>query len=129
MRRVGVLMSLRQKDVQSEARIKAFLQGLDASGWVDGGNMRVAYRWGGGNRENMSSFAAELITLQPDVILAGGSEAVMALQQSTRTVPIVFTNVADPVGAGFVNSLSQPGGNVTGFLLFEYGISPKWLEL
>jgi putative tryptophan/tyrosine transport system substrate-binding protein len=129
MRRIGVLISLTADDPQSKARVAAFQRGLQQFGWVDGRNVRLDYRWGGGNAGQMRSLAAELIALAPDVVLSGGSEATSAFQQATRTVPIVFVNLGDPVGAGFVDSLSRPRGNATGFLLFEYGISPKWLEL
>jgi ABC-type uncharacterized transport system substrate-binding protein len=98
-------------------------------GWTDGGNLRVDIRWGGGNAEDIRKYAAELVALAPDVILAPASPVVGSLLEATRTVPIVFTNVPDPVGAGFVDSLSRPGGNATGFMQFEYGMSAKWLEL
>ena len=129
VRRIGVLISLSAGDPQSKARVAAFLRGLQPFGWADGRNLRIDYRWGGGNAGHMRSYAAELIALVPDVVVAGGSEAMAAFQQATRNVPIVFVNVGDPVGAGFVDSLSRPSGNATGFMLFEYGLSPKWLEL
>jgi putative ABC transport system substrate-binding protein len=129
IRRIGVLISLRADDPQSKARVAAFLRGLQQFGWADGRNLRIDYRWGDGNAGQMRSHATELIALAPDVVLSGGSEATSAFRQATRIVPIVFVNVGDPVGAGYVNSLSRPSGNTTGFLLFEYGISPKWLEL
>jgi putative ABC transport system substrate-binding protein len=129
VRRIGLLTSLAADDPQSRARIAAFLQDLQQLGWADGRNLRIDYRWGANDAERNRSYAAELIALAPDVVVAGGSEAVATFQQATRNVPIVFVSVADPVGAGFVDSLSRPGGNATGFLLLEYGISPKWLEL
>jgi putative ABC transport system substrate-binding protein len=129
MRRVGVLMSLSADDADGRARRAAFLQGLQQSGWTDGRNIRIDHRWGGGDADKTREYAAELVALAPDVILASGTVTVAPLLQATRTVPIVFVQVADPVGAGFVNSLALPGGNATGFTLFEYGISAKWLEL
>jgi putative tryptophan/tyrosine transport system substrate-binding protein len=129
MRRVGVLTSLAADDPQSQARLAALRQGLQEFGWADGRNVRIDYRWGAGNAEGMRRYAAELIALAPDVVLAGGSEAVAAFQHATRNVAVVFVNIVDPVGAGYVDSLSRPGGNATGFVIYEYGISPKWLEL
>jgi ABC-type uncharacterized transport system substrate-binding protein len=129
VRRMGVLLSLAADDPQSQARVAALLQGLQQFGWADGRNIRIDYRWGAGNAESMRRYSAELIALAPDVVLAGGSEAVAAFQHATRDVPILFVNVIDPVGAGYVDSLSRPGRNATGFALFEYSISPKWLEL
>jgi putative tryptophan/tyrosine transport system substrate-binding protein len=129
MRRVGVLMNLTADDPQSPVRLAAFLQGLQEAGWTDGRNVRIEYLWGANDVERSRNYAAELVALAPDVILASGSAAVAALQQATRTLPIVFVTVVDPVGSGFVDSLARPGGNITGFPLFEYGISGKWLEL
>ena len=128
MRRIGVLMPTDADNPDSQARLAAFLQGLQQFGWAVGRNVRIDLRWAAGEVERNRQYAAELLALAPDVILAVGS-GVPALKQMTRTVPIVFTIVADPVGLGFVNSLSRPGGNITGFLSFEYGISGKWLEL
>ena len=122
MRRIGVLMSLAADDPEGQARLAAFLQGLQQLGWTDGRNVRIDYRWGAGDAERIRRYAAELVALAPDVILASGDHASWPLQQATRTVPIVFAQVADPVGAGFVESLARPGGNATGFTLFEYGI-------
>src|SRR5262249_7864797 len=116
-------------DPQSKARAAAFQRGLQSFGWADGPNLHIDYRWGGGDVSRMRSYATELIAIAPDVVVAGGGEATAAFQQATRNVPIVFVNVGDPVGAGFVDSLSRPSGNATGFMLFEYGLSPKWLEL
>ena len=107
----------------------AFLQGLQQLGWTDGRNVRIDYRWGAGDADRFRRYAAELVALAPDVILASGSPSVAALQQVTRSVPIVFASVGDPVGAGYVASLARPGGNTTGFTVFEYGLSGKWLEL
>jgi putative ABC transport system substrate-binding protein len=129
MRRIGVLMSLAPDDPESPVRIAALLQGLQQLGWTDGRNVRIDYRWGAGDAERIRKSVAELVALAPDVILAHGTSLVGPLQQATRTVPIVFVNVADPVGAGLVDSLARPGGNATGFTSFEYGIAGKWLEL
>jgi putative ABC transport system substrate-binding protein len=107
----------------------AFLQGLAQLGWTDGHNVRIDTRWATGDADRGRRYAAELVALAPDVILASGSSILAPLLQATRTVPIVFTIVADPVGAGFVDSLAQPGGNATGFTTFEYSLSAKWLEL
>jgi putative ABC transport system substrate-binding protein len=129
MRRIGVLMNLAVGDPEGEARSAAFLQALQQLGWSDGRNVRIDYRWAAGDAGHFQRYAEELLALAPDVILAAATPSVQVLQQATRTVPIVFAIVADPVGAGFVDSLARPGGNVTGFTPFEYGISGKWLEL
>jgi putative ABC transport system substrate-binding protein len=129
MRRIGVLMAMTADDPESAPRLASFAQGLQQSGWTIGQNVRVDYRWGGGNADNMRKYAAELVALAPDVILAHASGAVASLLQATRTIPIVFTTVSDPVGAGYVDSLARPGGNATGFLVWEYSIAGKWLEL
>jgi putative ABC transport system substrate-binding protein len=129
MRRVGVLMNLGSDDAEGQARNAAFLQGLQELGWTVGRNVRIEYRWGAGDAELFRRHASELVALAPDVILAGGGAVVPSLLQATRTVPIVFTGTPDPVGAGFVESLARPGGNATGFTIFEYGTSGKWLEL
>jgi ABC-type uncharacterized transport system substrate-binding protein len=129
MRRIGVLMNLGSDDAEGQARNAAFLQGLQELGWTVGRNVRIEYRWGAGDAELFRRHASELVALAPDVILAGGGAVVPSLLQATRTVPIVFTGTPDPVGAGFVESLARPGGNATGFTIFEYGTSGKWLEL
>jgi putative tryptophan/tyrosine transport system substrate-binding protein len=129
MRRVGVLMGMTADDPESQVRLAAFAQGLQQLGWSVGQNLQIDYRWGGGNAELMRKNATELIALAPDIILAHSSTALTPLLQATRTIPIVFTTVADPVGAGYVDSLARPGGNVTGFSNFEYTIGGKWLEL
>ena len=129
MRRIGILLNRAADDPQGQAWLKAFLQALQQLGWGDGRNVRVDIRWGGTDVERLRTYAAELVALAPDVILAGSTPGVMALQHVTRTLPIVFAAVLDPVGAGFVDSLSRPGGNITGFMAFEYGFSGKWLEL
>ena len=129
MRRVGVLIPFAADDPEAMARIAAFLQGLQELGWTVGRNVRLDYRWTAGDAERNRRYAAELVALAPDVILANGASTVGPLQQATRTVPIVFVSVVDPVGGGLVDSLARPGGTTTGFSLFEYGISGKWLEL
>jgi putative ABC transport system substrate-binding protein len=129
MRRIGVLMGMKADDPEGLARLAAFAQGLQQSGWTIGQNVRVDYRWRGSNADNMRKYAAELVALAPDVILAHSSSALAPLLQATRTIPIVFTIVADPVGAGYVDSLARPGGNATGFAWAEYSIGGKWLEM
>jgi putative tryptophan/tyrosine transport system substrate-binding protein len=129
MRRIGVLTAIAADDPEGQARLTAFVQGLQQLGWTVGQNVRVDYRWGGSNADDNRKYAAELVALAPDVILAHSSASVAPLLLATRTVPLVFTIVADPVGAGFVESLARPGGNATGFTNFEYSIAGKWLEL
>ena len=122
-------MAQAENDPEGQARIAAFQQGLQQLGWTQGRNVRIEYRWSAGNEADTRKNAAELVTLAPDVILASGTSTVGPLLQASRTVPIVFVVVADPVGAGFVDSLARPGGNATGFTSAEYGMSAKWLEL
>jgi putative tryptophan/tyrosine transport system substrate-binding protein len=129
VRRIGVLQNTAADDPEGQSRVAAFLQRLQELGWTDGRNMRIDTRWAAGDADRHRRYAAELVALAPDVILASGSPALMSLQQLTRTVPIVFVNIVDPIGAGFVESLARPGGNTTGFVLYEYGMSAKWLEL
>ncbi len=129
VRRVGVLMSRAAGDPEEQARFAAFLQGLQKLGWTDGRNVRIDYRWAAADADRSRTYAAELVALAPDVIVASGSTGVAGLLQTTRTVPIVFVNVIDPVGAGYVARLARPGGNATGFTAFEYSLSGKWLEL
>jgi putative ABC transport system substrate-binding protein len=131
MRRIGVLVGggLDADDLDMQARIGAFRQGLEQLGWTDGHNVRIDVRTGAGDADRIRRYAEELVALAPDVILATGAAAVAPMRKATRTVAVVFTNVVDPVGAGFVDSLARPGGNVTGFVSFEYGLSAKWLEL
>ena len=128
MKRIGILTNGAAGDPDYQARIAAFLEGLQSFGWIDGRNVRIDTRWGTGNAADVKKFATELVALAPDVILATGT-TLGALQQATRTVPIVFALSADPVGAGYVDSLARPGGNMTGFMLFEFSLSGKWLEL
>jgi putative tryptophan/tyrosine transport system substrate-binding protein len=130
VRRIGVLTNLPSDDAEAQLRNAAFLQGLQELGWMVGRNLRIDFRWGtGGDTDRLRAYAAELVGLAPEVILAVGVTSVVQLQQATRTMPMVFVQVSDPVGAGFVANLARPGGNITGFTLFEYGISAKWLEL
>ncbi len=129
MRRIGVLLPAAANDSESQARIGAFLQGLALLGWSIGRNVRIDTRWATANAAEIRRHAAELVALAPDVILAHGASTVGPLLQATRTVPIVFPIVVDPVAAGFVDSLARPGGNATGFITFEYSMSGKWLEL
>jgi putative tryptophan/tyrosine transport system substrate-binding protein len=129
IRRIGVLMNLAADDPEGQSRLAAFLRGLQQLDWSDGGNVRIDNRWAAADVDRFRSYAAELVAFAPDVILASGHPSAVALQQATRTVPIVFVQVVDPVGAGFVASLARPGGNATGFTVFEYSISGKWLEL
>jgi putative tryptophan/tyrosine transport system substrate-binding protein len=129
LRRIGVLMDLAPGDPEGRASLEAFQAQLSRLGWTDGQNTRIDVRWGAGVADRMRRYAEELVALTPDVILASGSPSVGALQQLTDTLPIVFATVADPVGAGFVASLARPGGNITGFMLLEYSIGTKWLEL
>ena len=126
MRRVGVLMNLTADDPEALARVTALVQGLQQLGWTDGRNVRIDYHWGAADA---GKYAAELVTLAPDVILTNGITVMGPMLPATRTIPIVFVNVTDPVGAGLVDSLAQPGSNIPGFTLFEYGLSAKWLEL
>jgi ABC-type uncharacterized transport system substrate-binding protein len=129
MRRIAVLFPGAAEDQDGQARLSAFLQGLQQLGWTDGRDVRIDYRWGGGAADRMRKYAGELVALAPDVILTTGTSALGSLLQATSTVPIVFVSVTDPVGAGFVANLARPGGNATGFTAFEYGMSGKWLEL
>ena len=129
MRRVGVFTPGTADDPEHKTRDAAFLQGLGELGWIVGRNLRIDYRWGAGDYERFRAMAAELIELNPDVILAQGSSTVTALQKTSGTVPIVFANVTDPVGSSLVATMARPGGNATGFVTTEFGFSAKWLEL
>src|SRR6516225_4074000 len=129
MRSIGVLMNRAADSLDGQARLGAFQQVLQQLGWTDGGNVRIDTRWGEDDADRERKYAAELVTLAPDIILASGTLSVAALQQVNRTLPIVFAGVTDPVGAGFVHSLARPGGNATGFMIYEYSLSAKWLEL
>jgi putative ABC transport system substrate-binding protein len=129
MRRIGVLMNLAADDPVSIARAGAFAQGLQALGWIYGQNVQVDYRWAAGKADLFQRYATELTTLAPDVILTSGGAGVSPVLQATRTIPVVFVIAPDPVGNGFVASLSRPGGNATGFMMFEYNLAAKWVEL
>jgi len=129
MRRIGVLLPSAADDPEYQARMKAFSERLAQLGWVEGRNIQIEKRWGAGDPERTRKFAAELVALAPDVILAPGSSSTGPLLQATSTIPIVFATIPDPVAAGYVESLSRPGGNATGFASFEYSIGGKWLEL
>jgi putative tryptophan/tyrosine transport system substrate-binding protein len=128
MRRVGVCMNYAEDTPQSQARLASFLEEMEKLGWTAGRNVQIDYRWGIADADRNRRNAAELVALAPDVILASATAVTAALLQTTRTIPIVFVNVVDPVGAGFVQSMARPGGNATGFIPFEYGIGGKWLE-
>jgi putative tryptophan/tyrosine transport system substrate-binding protein len=127
MRRIGVLMN--NDNAEQRANYAAFLQALQQLGWVDGHNVRIDTRWAGGQASEIRKYAVEMVALTPDVIVVGGTATMVPLMQATRTLPIVFANVADPVGAGYVDTMARPGGNATGFVQFEYSLSGKWLEL
>jgi len=129
MRRVGMLMSLAADDPEAKLFVAAFIQGLQQLGWIDGRNVRIDTRWGAGDADRYRIYAAELVALAPDVVLATTSSMVLAFQQLSRSMPIVFVNIIDPVGGGMIASLARPGGNATGFTGMEYGNSGKWLEL
>jgi len=129
VRRIGVIGVLAKDDPEAVSRVAAFQQALASAGWADGRNLRIDYRWAGGDADRLKKYTTELVALGPDLIVTEGSLAVAPLLQATRSIPIVFTNVVDPVGSGHVASLSHPGGNATGFTQFEYRISGKWFEL
>jgi ABC transporter substrate binding protein len=129
MRRIGALMAYTANDPQAQIRNAAFLQGLQQLGWIVGQSVQIDYRWSGGNIDDTRRYAAELVALAPDVIFAPGSSTLGPLLQVSRSVPIVFAIIIDPVGSGFVNSMARPGGNATGFTAFDYGIGAKWLEV
>ncbi|CAN0394079.1 unnamed protein product, partial [Phaeothamnion confervicola] len=128
-RRIGVLMPLAGDDPVARARIRAFLEGLQQLGWIDGGNVQIEYRWAVGDAERTRSAAAELVALAPDVIMVTSSLPTVSVQRATRTLPIVFVLVADPVGAGVTDSMARPSGNATGFTPFEFTTAVKYLEL
>jgi putative ABC transport system substrate-binding protein len=130
MRRIGLMLGfLASDDPEAQARVTAFVQGLQERGWTDGRNVHIDHRWGLGDADRLRRYSAELVALAPDVVLAGGNSALAALQQASSTVPIVFANVSDPVGVGYVASLARPGGNATGFMAVEFGVSAKLLEV
>jgi putative tryptophan/tyrosine transport system substrate-binding protein len=129
MRRIGALLNVGPDDPMGQVRVAAFVQGLQAAGWSDGRNVQIDTRWAAADPGNYRKYAAELIALGPDVVLASTTAAVAQLQQASRTVPIVFVSAIDPVGSGLITSMARPGGNVTGFVIFEYALAAKWLEL
>ena len=129
VRRIGVLMNVATTDPEGQAQVTAFRQALQQLGWSEDRNVRIDTRWGENDVELDRSYVTQLLAFAPDIVLASGTLAVTALRRVTRTVPIVFAGVSDPVGAGLVDSLTRPGGNVTGFMIFEYSLSGKWLEL
>jgi putative tryptophan/tyrosine transport system substrate-binding protein len=129
IRKIGVLMNLSSEDPEGQARVQAYAQALQKLGWIEGGNVRTEIRWAANDPDRYRRYSEELVALAPDVILASGNASMVSLQRVTHSVPIVFANVIDPVGAGLVNSMARPGGNTTGFTAFEYSLSGKWLEL
>jgi len=129
VRRIGVLMPFDENDPEGKAYVSAFTQALAHLNWTDGRNMRMDLRWGGSDNNRIRALAQELVGLQPDIILADGTPATVAVQRETRTIPVVFANVGDPIASGFVAKLNQPGGNITGFALYEASLGGKWLEL
>ena len=129
IRKIGVLMNLSSEDPEGQARVKAYTQALQKLGWIEGSNVHTETRWAADDADRYRRYSEELVALPPDVILASAGPSVAALQRVTHSVPIVFVNVIDPVGTGFVNSMARPGGNATGFTAFEYSLSGKWLEL
>jgi putative tryptophan/tyrosine transport system substrate-binding protein len=129
VRRIGVLQGLAANDPEGQARFAAFLQALQQLGWIDGSNIQIVHRFTDGDADRARAYAAELVALAPDLVLTSGASTVGTMLQVSRAVPVVFVGAADPVGAGFVDSLSHPGGNVTGFTSYEYSMSGKWLEL
>jgi putative ABC transport system substrate-binding protein len=129
VKRIGVLMNIRENDPEAQARIGALREGLALLGWVEGKNLAIEFRWSGSDIERLRQLAAELVNLGPEVLWSTGTDGTTALFEATKTIPVVFVNVTDPVAGGFVSSLSKPGGNITGFAPFEYDIGGKWLEL
>jgi putative tryptophan/tyrosine transport system substrate-binding protein len=129
LRRIGVFQSTVESDPEGQRQVKAFVEGLKQLGWIPGQNVQIEYRWGGADLQRIRTYAAEVVRLKPDVILASSSLVVMALQQKDNKIPIVFTQITDPVGSGFVASLARPGGNLTGFTPFEFSATAKWLEI
>jgi putative ABC transport system substrate-binding protein len=129
MPRIGVMIALVESDPEAQLRIAALRRGLQSFGWVEDHNIHIDYRWPGGNPERLQRSAVELVAMRPEVIVAGTTTALIAVQQATSTLPIVFVQVSDPLARGYVASLARPGGNVTGFALHEHAIAAKWLEL
>jgi ABC-type uncharacterized transport system substrate-binding protein len=129
MRRIGVLMSIAEDDPEAKARVTALQEGFEKLGWTDGRNIQIDYRWAAGDAARMTEYAAELVGLTPNVIVANGAPALASLGKQTRSIPIVFVQVVDPVASGLVANFARPGGNVTGFIVFEDAMAGKWLEL
>jgi putative tryptophan/tyrosine transport system substrate-binding protein len=129
LRRIGVLMSLGQSDAEGQSRIKAFLEGLQALGWIEGRNLQIDYRWGDGSTDRIRAYAAELVRLAPEIIVGNSTAVIDALHRETNSIPIVFVLLNDPVGAGFIANYARPGGNITGFTFLEVSLIGKWLEL
>ena len=127
MRRIGVLLNLSESDVEAQRLVKAFREALAQLGWADGRNLRIDYRWAGGDVGRIRTFAKELVELSPDILVGYATPSVAALQQETDSIPIVFLSVTDPVGQGLVASLANPGGNITGFAVFEVSLGTKWM--
>jgi putative tryptophan/tyrosine transport system substrate-binding protein len=128
MRRLGVLLASTETDLEGQARLSAIRQGLQALGWIEGRNIKIEARWGAGDQSRERAYAAEFVASKVNVIFAAPSSALAAVQRETRTIPVVFAQISDPVGAGFVESLAHPGGNITGFALFEFTMGAKWLD-
>jgi putative tryptophan/tyrosine transport system substrate-binding protein len=129
VRRIGVLLAIAESDPEAQRRIQAFRQGLQQLGWIDGYNVQIEYRFGAADADRIAAQVAELVALKPDIIVGNSTPVVTALKQATRSIPVVFIQIIDPVGGGLVESLARPGGNLTGFTDFEFGMSSKWLEL
>ena len=129
LRRIGVLMNLAESDPEAQPRLSAFQRRLQELGWTEGRNVRIDYRWTAGDYDRMRAYAAELVTLGPDVLLAAGHSVTEVVQKTTGSIPTVFVLVSDPVGSGFIPSLAHPGGNMTGFTYVEYSVGGKWLEM
>lgn len=129
VRRIGVLSNIAESDLEAQSMAAALHQGLRELGWVDGRNLRVDHRWGAGNPDRISAFAKELVALKPDVIVAHTTPSVVALRKQTDNTPIVFVQISDPIGTGFVTNMARPGGNITGFTNFESSMVSKWVEL
>ena len=128
VRRIGLLMNLSENDLEAQRLLTAFREGLAQLGWAIGRNLRIDYRWASGDIGRIRTFAKELVELSPDIIVGYGTPVIVALQQETRSIPILFLSVTDPLGQGLVASLAHPGGNVTGFSIFEISMATKWIE-
>jgi len=129
MRRVGILLATAEDDAEGRDRVAVIQQGFEQLGWTIGGNLHIDYRWAAGDIQRLQTYAAELVALKSDVLVAAATNPLAALSRATSTIPIVFVQVVDPIGGGYVASLAHPGGNITGFSLYEYGVATKWLDL